>query len=83
CLLPVINEAAKLVAEGIVSHPSDVDVLWIYGYGFPAAKGGPVYVARQMGFEKVRAALLAYQKADAKYGERYWAPSPALEQLFK
>jgi 3-hydroxyacyl-CoA dehydrogenase len=83
CLLPVINEAAKLVDEGIVSHPSDVDVLWIYGYGFPAAKGGPVFMARQMGYEKVRDALLAYQKADPKYGERYWAPSPALERLFK
>jgi len=83
CLLPVINEAARLVAEGIVNAASDVDVLWIYGYGFPAAKGGPVYMARQMGYEKVREALLAFQKADAKYGERYWAPSPALEQLFK
>jgi len=83
CLLPVINEAAKLVAEGIVNSPSDVDVLWIYGYGFPAAKGGPVYMARQMGYENVRDALLAFQKADPRYGERYWAPSPALEQLFK
>jgi 3-hydroxyacyl-CoA dehydrogenase len=83
CLLPVINEAAKLVDEGIVNSPSDVDVLWIYGYGFPAAKGGPVYVARQMGYEKVRDAMLAFQKADRKYGATYWTPSPALEKLFK
>lgn len=81
CLLPVVNEAAKVLAEGIVARPSDIDVLWIYGYGFPAAKGGPVYMARQMGYEKVRAALLACQQADARFGAVYWAPSPALEQL--
>lgn len=82
CLLPVINEAAKVLDEGIVARPSDVDVLWIYGYGFPAAKGGPVYQARQMGFEKVRDTLLTYQQADEKFGKTYWAPSPALEKLF-
>ena len=82
CLLPVINEAAKLVAEGIVQQPSDVDVLWLYGYGFPAAKGGPVYLARQWGFDKVHAALRAQAAADPRYGAAYWAPSPALPQLF-
>jgi len=82
CLLPVINEAAKILAEGIVQHASDVDVVWAYGYGFPAAKGGPVYLARQMGFAKVRDSLLAYQRADRQFGDSYWAPSAALEQLF-
>jgi 3-hydroxyacyl-CoA dehydrogenase len=82
CLLPVINEAAKLLAEGIVSQASDIDVLWIYGYGFPAAKGGPVYLARQWGFEKVHAALRAQEAADARFGADYWAPSPALHQVF-
>jgi 3-hydroxyacyl-CoA dehydrogenase len=82
CLLPVVNEAAKIVAEGIVQYASAVDVMWVYGYGFPAAKGGPVYQARQMGFAKVRDSLLAYQQADRRFGEHYWAPSAALEQLF-
>ena len=82
CLLPVINEAAKVVGEGIVNQPSDVDVIWTYGYGFPAARGGPVYQARLMGLEKVRSALLAYQKADPQFGQTYWAPAPKLEQLF-
>jgi len=82
CLLPVINEAAKVLDEGIVQQPSDVDVIWIYGYGFPAAKGGPVFQARAMGFEAVRSALLAHQKADPNFGAAYWAPSPALDQLF-
>ena len=82
CLLPVINEAARLVAEGIVNQPSDVDVLWIYGYGFPAAKGGPVHLARQWGLEKVQAALRAHELADPRFGSAYWAPSPALHTLF-
>lgn len=82
CLLPVINEAAKVLDEGVVSHASDVDVLWIYGYGFPAAKGGPVYQARLMGLDKVRESLLARQRADDRFGATYWAPSPALPKLF-
>jgi 3-hydroxyacyl-CoA dehydrogenase len=82
CLLPVINEAAKVVGEGIVNQPSDVDVIWTYGYGFPAARGGPVYQAQLMGLEKVRSTLLAYQKADPQFGQTYWAPAPKLEQLF-
>ena len=82
CLLPVINEAAKVLNEGIVHQPSDVDVIWTFGYGFPAARGGPVYQARLMGFDKVRGALLAHQNADQQFGQTYWAPSPALQQLF-
>lgn len=82
CLLPVINEAAKLLDEGIVNQASDVDLLWVYGYGFPAAKGGPIYQARQWGYEKVRAALMARQQADPQFGTAYWAASPKLPQLF-
>jgi 3-hydroxyacyl-CoA dehydrogenase len=82
CLLAVINEAAEVVGEGIVNHPSDVDILWIYGYGFPFAKGGPVYQARQMGIEKVRASLDACKEADEKFGGIYWSPSASLDKLF-
>jgi len=81
-LLPVINEAARVVDEGIVNHPSEIDVIWIYGYGFPAAKAGPVFQARQMGLDQVKSSLAAYQEADSKFGDIYWAPSPALEKLF-
>jgi 3-hydroxyacyl-CoA dehydrogenase len=81
-LMPVINEAAKILEEGIVNHPSDIDILWIYGYGFPFAKGGPVYQARQMGLDKVRDTLNAYKEADEKFGEMYWAPSSSLDKLF-
>ena len=82
CLLPVINEAARILDEGIVERATDIDVIWIYGYGFPAAKGGPVYQARAMGLEKVRGALEALRAADPAFGDAYWAPSPALAKLF-
>ena len=57
CLLPVINEAAKELDEGIVDGVGSVDLIWLYGYGFPAGKGGPVYEARQRGFEAIKEAL--------------------------
>lgn len=82
CLLPVINEAAKILDEGIVSKTTDFDLLWIYGYGFPIAKGGPVYYANQLGYDRVKAKLEEYAAADKAFGERYWAPSPALHRLF-
>jgi 3-hydroxyacyl-CoA dehydrogenase len=82
CMLPVVNEAAKILADGIINHPSDADVLWIYGYGFPMAKGGPVYQAQLDGFEKVHTSLVSYQEKDAEFGDLYWSPSPALKELF-
>jgi 3-hydroxyacyl-CoA dehydrogenase len=82
CMLPVVNEAAKVLDEGIISHASDADILWIYGYGYPMAKGGPVYQARLQGLEATRDALTRYQEKDADFGEAYWKPSPALQKLF-
>jgi hypothetical protein len=46
------------------------------------AKGGPVYQARLQGLEKTRDALIRYQQRDAEFGTSYWAPSPALQELF-
>ncbi len=48
-LLPMINEAARILEEGIASRPGDVDVIWIYGYGWPAHRGGPMFYADQLG----------------------------------
>lgn len=48
-ILPMVNEAAKLIEEGVVIRPSDVDVVWRHGYGWPAWKGGPVYWADSVG----------------------------------
>ena len=82
CTLPVVNEIAKILDEGIINHATDADVIWIYGYGFPAAKGGPVYQARLQGFGKVHETLVSYQEKDPDFGDVYWTPSPALRNLF-
>ncbi|NNM61005.1 MAG: hypothetical protein HKM03_02450 [Steroidobacteraceae bacterium] len=81
CLLPVINEAARVLDEGVVARPSDIDVLWVYGYGFPTGKGGPVYLARQLGVQAVRRELESRREADPTFGNTYWAPSRALDLL--
>ena len=83
CLMPVFNEAAKELDEGIVDNVGSIELIWLYGYGFPAAKGGPVFEARQRGLDAVLAALKRYQAADAEFGDDYWAPSPALAGLFE
>lgn len=82
CLLPVINEAARVLAEDVVPRASDIDVIWVYGYGFPAAKGGPVHLARQLGPQAVREGIAARRVADPQFGDRYWTPSAPLERLF-
>ena len=82
CLLPVIDEAARVLAEGVVPRASDIDVIWLYGYGFPAAKGGPIYLARQLGLDAVRQGIDARRRADPGFGDRYWTPNASLELLF-
>ena len=44
-MFPMINEGARILEEGIAQRPGDIDVIWVYGYGFPAWRGGPMYYA--------------------------------------
>ncbi|GHF45020.1 3-hydroxyacyl-CoA dehydrogenase NAD-binding domain-containing protein [Seohaeicola zhoushanensis] len=76
-LLPMINEAAQIVGEGIASSGADVDLVKIHGYGFPRHRGGPVCYGRSIGFATVVARLEALQAeglAEAPCAElRAWA----------
>jgi len=74
----MINEGAKILEEGIVARPLDIDIVWIYGYGFPVYRGGPMYYADQIGLKTVYDAVLKYQQ---QLGEEYWKPTPLLERL--
>lgn len=56
-LLPLVNEGARIVEEGIAARVSDVDLVWVHGYGFPAALGGPMYWGERVGAEQVVARL--------------------------
>lgn len=53
CLFALINEGARLLGNGMVDSPDDIDTVWRYGYGFPAAKTGPMAMAEGMGLVKV------------------------------
>lgn len=78
CLLGMINEAAKIIDEGVVARPSDVDVVWLTGYGFPRYRGGPLFYADQLGAKHV---LERIEVLRERFGAAYWAPAPALERL--
>jgi len=53
CMYPLINEGAKILEEGIAQRPSDIDVIWLYGYGFPRYRGGPMHYADTVGVSHV------------------------------
>lgn len=77
CMYSLINEGAKILEEGIAFRPGDIDVIWSYGYGFPRFRGGPMYMADQIGLETIYEAVMSYRD---KFGD-YWTPAPLLETL--
>ena len=77
CLYTLINEGAKILDEGLALRSSDIDVIWIYGYGFPAHRGGPMFYADQVGLKTVYEALCRLAEV---HGDLF-APSPLLERL--
>jgi 3-hydroxyacyl-CoA dehydrogenase len=79
CLLPLINEGAQILDEGIAARQSDLDVVWLEGYGFPAERGGPMHYADSLGRASLPARLQAYAKQRGNaYG--YWTPAASLGQ---
>ena len=77
CLYPLINIGAQLLDDGIALRASDINVVYVYGYGFPKYRGGPMYYADQVGLDNVYRDILAYHQA---YGEA-WRPAPLLQRL--
>ena len=79
-LYPMINEAARILEDGIAYRPGDIDVVWTAGYGFPDHRGGPLFLADEIGLGKIVARLAHYaaERGDA-YG--YWTPSKLLTDL--
>lgn len=80
CILALVNEAAKILDEGIALRGSDIDVVYLTGYGFPAAKGGPLYFADQIGLRTVQRRM--QELAENHHGDPgFWMPSPLLARL--
>jgi len=78
CILPMINEGAKILDEGIAIRASDIDVVYVYGYGWPVYRGGPMHYANSLGLDKVVEKLRAYQR---NTGSDFWQPSQYLVDL--
>jgi 3-hydroxyacyl-CoA dehydrogenase len=77
CTYAQINEGAKILEEGIAIRPSDIDIVWINGYGWPVYRGGPMFYADTVGLKNVVAKLKEY---GPKLGKDFTI-SPLLEKL--
>lgn len=77
CMLALINEGAKIVDEGIAQRASDVDVVYVNGYGFPAWRGGPMFYADTLGLDQVLEKLRALDQLQGAQ----WAPAKLIEEL--
>ena len=76
----LVNEAAYILEEGIALRASDVDMVYLTGYGFPAYRGGPMFYADTVGLPKVLASIEKFQKG---YMGEVWKPAPLLVKLAK
>lgn len=77
CLYPLINEGAYILEEGIAQRPGDIDVIYFYGYGFPAWRGGPMFYADQTGLAGILDDIRHWHDTLGAW----WKPAPLLERL--
>jgi len=77
CIFALVNEGAKILEEGIAQRSSDIDVIYLNGYGFPAFRGGPMFYADSVGLDTV---LARVKELHARCGD-WWKPAPLLEKL--
>jgi 3-hydroxyacyl-CoA dehydrogenase len=77
-LFPMINDGARILEEGIAARPGDIDVIWVFGYGFPAWRGGIMHHADTVGLAHVRDRLIEFA---ARTGDERHKPVPLLAKL--
>lgn len=77
-MYPMINEGAKILEEGIAARPSDIDVVWLYGYGWPIYRGGPMFWADTVGLKHIADRLSFYAK---ETNDPSLEPAPLLKKL--
>ncbi len=73
------NEGARVLEEGFATRAGDIDVVYVYGFGFPRYRGGPMFYAETVGLPTVLARVKDYR---ARFGD-YWEPAPLLERLVR
>lgn len=78
CLYPMVNEGAKILEEKIAIRGSDIDVVWVNGYGWPVYRGGPMHWADSIGLAEIAAKVGEYSE---RLGGKHWDLSPLLKSL--
>ena len=74
----MVNEGAKILEEGIALRSCDIDIAYLYGYGFPRYRGGPMKYADLVGLQSVLDDVRAFSEAHPGEG---WEPAALLERL--
>jgi 3-hydroxyacyl-CoA dehydrogenase len=77
CIYTLVNEGARILAEGYAQRAADIDVIYMTGYGFPAYRGGPMWYADTVGLKNVYARVCEFHQ---RFGE-LWEPAPLLTRL--
>ena len=77
-MYPMINEGARILEEKIAARPSDIDVVWLYGYGWPIYRGGPMFYADSVGLKTIAERLSFYAK---QTNDPSLEPTPLLKRL--
>ncbi len=77
-IFALVNEGLKIVDEGIAQRPADIDVVYVYGYGFPAYRGGPMHYADTVGLDTALDRVIEFRD---RFGDANWTPAPLLERL--
>ena len=75
---PMVNEGARILEEGIAARPGDIDVIWVYGYGWPVWRGGPMYYADRLGLAQIRDRLTFYAE---RSGDESLRPATRIARL--
>ena len=73
----LVNEGARILEEGYALRSSDIDIIYLYGYGFPAYRGGPMFYADTVGLGTV---LARVEQFHGRHGH-WWQPAPLLKDL--
>jgi 3-hydroxyacyl-CoA dehydrogenase len=78
CWLAMVNEGARILADGIAYRSVDIDIIYLNGYGFPAERGGPMFHADRMGLPNVLAKIERFAAGTNGWS---WTPAPLLVDL--
>ena len=80
CVFALVNEGARIVDEGIAQRASDIDIVYVFGYGFPAWRGGPMQYADSVGLINVERAIQGFARGSGA-GSDTWRVAPLLSRL--